>query len=158
MVLNVQADTPQSGEAKLARREAARAQANGEVEEDTPGIASLSSSTVITRPAKSSASLAPPEIEEESIPSLVDTELATLQDAIDRADIVLQVVDARDIMGGRSEAVEAMVRDSGGKYGLIVNKIGQLFVYLLRRYVIADLSCRPCSPRSASRMAISSTA
>lgn len=106
------------------RKQAARAQANGEEEEDTPGIASLSSN-VISRPATSSASLALPEEDEEDVPALVDTELGTLQDVLDRADVVLQVVDARDILGGRSEVLEGLVRDSGGRHGVIVNKSGE---------------------------------
>jgi nuclear GTP-binding protein len=116
----------QGDEIKQLRKQAARAQTNGEEEEDTPGIASLSNN-VISRPATSSASLALPEEEDdEDVPVLVDTELGRLQDVIDRADVVLQVVDARDILGGRSEFLEGLVRDGGGRYGVIVNKIGQL--------------------------------
>lgn len=66
------------------------------------------------------------DADEADIPDLVDTALATLQDVIDKADVVVQVLDARDIQGGRSEFVEKMVTDAGGKFALIVNKIGEL--------------------------------
>ena len=73
-----------------------------------------------------------PEEEEADVPELVDTALATLQDVLDKADVVLQVVDARDVLGGRSGYVEKMVVDAGGVFGLIVNKIGScigLYLY-----------------------------
>jgi nuclear GTP-binding protein len=54
----------------------------------------------------------------------VDTALATLQDVLDRADVVVQVVDARDIQGGRSGYIEGLVKEAGGKMVLLVNKIG----------------------------------
>lgn len=38
---------------------------------------------------------------------------------------MIQVVDARDIQGGRSGWVEKLVKDAGGKYALAVNKIGK---------------------------------
>ena len=63
------------------------------------------------------------------MPELVDTALATLQDVLDKADVVLQVVDARDVLGGRSGYVEKMVVDAGGVFGLIVNKIGTCITY-----------------------------
>ena len=59
------------------------------------------------------------------VPDLVDTELATLQDVLDRADLVCEVVDARDVLGGRSAFLEGLVNDAGGKVVLVVNKIGQ---------------------------------
>lgn len=59
----------------------------------------------------------------EDVPDLVDTSLTNLQDCLDRADVVLQVVDARDIAGGRNQWVEGLVSDAGGKFGLIINKV-----------------------------------
>jgi nuclear GTP-binding protein len=57
------------------------------------------------------------------VPDLIDTQITTLQDCLDRADVVLQVVDARDIAGCRNKWVEGLVSDAGGKFGLIINKV-----------------------------------
>jgi nuclear GTP-binding protein len=59
---------------------------------------------------------------------LIDTSLTTLQEVLDKADVVVQVVDARDIAGGRSKFIEDLVQEAGGKIVLLVNKIGKLMV------------------------------
>lgn len=66
--------------------------------------------------------------DEADVPELVDTALATLQDAMDKSDVIVQVVDSRDIQGGRSAWIQNLVEDSGGKYALLVNKIGEQIV------------------------------
>ncbi|ORX35937.1 P-loop containing nucleoside triphosphate hydrolase protein [Kockovaella imperatae] len=108
----------QAEAAKIARKEASRSK-DEEKEEDTPGIASIHSSSVYS--AARATSAASPSEEEEDVPALVDTSLATLQDVIDRADVILQVVDARDIAGGRNVWIENLLKDAG-VYGLIINK------------------------------------
>lgn len=55
---------------------------------------------------------------------MIDSELTNLQDVIDKADVLIEVVDARDIAGGRCGWVEALVKDAGGKVILVVTKIG----------------------------------
>jgi len=55
----------------------------------------------------------------------VDTSLTTLQEVLDKADVVVEVVDARDIAGGRSKFIEDLVKEAGGKIVLLVNKIGK---------------------------------
>ncbi|WWC66242.1 uncharacterized protein I206_100143 [Kwoniella pini CBS 10737] len=116
-------------EEKFARREAAKAAKSAppqeEEEGDTPGIISLAGSVLsrtaplsgIAEPSTSSASVAV------DVPDLIDTALATLQDVIDRADVVCQVVDARDILGGRSGHVEGLIKEAEGRVVLLVNKI-----------------------------------
>lgn len=81
----------------------------------------------VTSRTKSKAA-APVEVEEEDvdIPDLIDTSLTTLQEVLDKADVVVQVVDARDIAGGRSKYIEDLVKEAGGKIVLLVNKIGKL--------------------------------
>ncbi|ORY32291.1 hypothetical protein BCR39DRAFT_523779 [Naematelia encephala] len=112
-------------EAKQARKEASR---NGEdKEEDTPGVSSLSS-TVLARPTAPLSGTAalptpPASTDASDVPELVDTHLATLQDVLDRADVIVQVVDARDVLGGRSGAIEKLVQEAEGKVVLLVNKI-----------------------------------
>lgn len=61
---------------------------------------------------------------DDDVPELLDSDLPTLQAALDAADVLLEVVDARDILGGRSLKVEELVTDAGSKVLLVVNKIG----------------------------------
>lgn len=117
----------QAEEAKLARRQAQK-QGTPEPEDETPGIQSILDATVSSRsrPAVVSAEDDDEEDEDEDVevPDLVDTSLTTLQEALDKADVVIEVVDARDIAGGRSKFVEDLVSEAGGKVVVLVNKIG----------------------------------
>ncbi|WWC99664.1 hypothetical protein V866_006568 [Kwoniella sp. B9012] len=115
-------------EEKIARREAAKAAKlappQEEAEGDTPGIISLSGA-VLSRTAPLSA-IAEPSTSSfvaADVPDLIDTALATLTDVIDRADVICEVVDARDILGGRSGHVESLVKEADGRVVLLVNKI-----------------------------------
>ncbi|WVW82274.1 hypothetical protein I302_104280 [Kwoniella bestiolae CBS 10118] len=115
-------------EEKIARREAAKAAKlappQEEAEGDTPGIISLSGA-VLSRTAPLSA-IAEPSTSSfvaADVPDLIDTALATLTNVIDRADVICEVVDARDILGGRSAHVEGLVKEAEGKVVLLVNKI-----------------------------------
>lgn len=65
------------------------------------------------------------EEEDADVPDLVDTSLTTLQEVLDKADVVVEVVDARDIAGGRSKFIEELVKEAGGRVVVLVNKIGQ---------------------------------
>jgi nuclear GTP-binding protein len=47
--------------------------------------------------------------EEEDIPDLIDIELPTLQAALDRSDVVVEVLDARDPIGFRSQFLEQTI-------------------------------------------------
>ncbi|WWC58751.1 uncharacterized protein I303_101295 [Kwoniella dejecticola CBS 10117] len=116
-------------EEKVARREAAKAAKSAppqeEEEGDTPGIISLGGSVLsrtaplsgIAEPSTSAAAVAA------DVPDLIDTALATLQDVIDRADVICEVVDGRDILGGRSGHVEGLIKEAEGRVVLLVNKI-----------------------------------
>lgn len=111
-------------EAKLAKRQANKPAQ--EEEEDTPGINSVASKVLSASaaiPVKANGKAA--ATEDDEVPELIDTALTNLQDVLDRADVVLQVVDARDIQGGRSAFIEKLVTDAGGIYGLLVNKVGE---------------------------------
>ena len=112
----------QAEEAKIARKEASKRPVEDK-EEDTPGITSLRTSSVYA--SKPNGSAVNVRSTGEDAPQLVDTSLATLQDVLDRADVILQVVDARDIMGGRNVWLENRLSETGGKHALLVNKAGQ---------------------------------
>lgn len=66
----------------------------------------------------STASASPP-------PELIDNALPTLQAAIDRADVLLEVVDARDPMGCRSAWLEGLVASADGQVVIALTKIGE---------------------------------
>ncbi|WVQ97322.1 hypothetical protein IAU59_004433 [Kwoniella sp. CBS 9459] len=115
-------------EEKIARREAAKAAKSAPPEEepegDTPGIISLAGTSILSRkPLTGFAEPLELAAAVEDVPDLIDTAIPTLQDALDRADVVVEVVDARDIMGGRSGHVEGLVREAEGKIVLLINKI-----------------------------------
>lgn len=102
---------------------AARKKGTVEEEEDAPGISSIAGSAVLSRkPLSGTAALPVIEDEDEEAPELFDSDLPTLQAALDAADILLEVVDARDIFGGRCVAVEELVQEAGSQVFLIVNK------------------------------------
>lgn len=116
-------------EEKIARRAAQKAGAHPgspEPEDETPGIQSILSANVTGR-TKAPAAVSQEEEEEEDVdvPDLIDTSLSTLQEALDKADVVVEVVDARDIAGGRSKFVEELVKEAGGRVIVLVNKIGE---------------------------------
>ncbi|KAL7419516.1 hypothetical protein Q5752_005427 [Cryptotrichosporon argae] len=114
-----------SAEERDARRQAQRAaakQVEGDDDPDVPGISSVPSSTILSRPAQAGTSVLP-SVEVADVPQLVDTDLPTLQAALDRADVVVEVVDARDVAGGRSRFLEGLVKETEGTLVLAVNKI-----------------------------------
>ena len=65
------------------------------------------------------------EDEDEEIPVLINRDLPTLRSVLEKADVILEVVDARDPMMFRSEHVEQLVKDAGKKMLLVLNKIGE---------------------------------
>lgn len=138
--------TLQTDEAKQAQRDANKRKQQGEDEEDTPGIMSLVSG-VLSASAPVPVLEVDAEAESPEVPELVDTGLATLQDALDKADVIVQVVDARDIQGGRSAWVQNLVEESGGKYALLVNKIGES-----KRWLLDDSTDANLRPRSARKL------
>lgn len=120
--------TSQEEEARIARKEASKGQprAQSPEEDETPGIQSIHDATVTSRTKSKAAAPVVEEEEDVDIPELIDTSLTTLQEVLDKADVVVQVVDARDIAGGRSKFIEDLVQEAGGKIVLLVNKIGKL--------------------------------
>jgi nuclear GTP-binding protein len=62
------------------------------------------------------------EVEEE-VPVLINRDLPTLQSVLEKADVVLEVIDARDPLAFRSEHVEQSVKDAGKKLLFVLNKI-----------------------------------
>ncbi|OJT04433.1 Guanine nucleotide-binding protein-like 3 -like protein [Trametes pubescens] len=63
------------------------------------------------------------EAEEEETPILVNPDLPDLKSVLDAADVVLEVLDARDPLAARSAHVEGLARESGKRVLLVLNKI-----------------------------------
>jgi hypothetical protein len=141
----------QEEEARIARKEASKGQprAQSPEEDETPGIQSIHDATVTSRTKSKAAAPVVEEEEDVDIPELIDTSLTTLQEVLDKADVVVQVVDARDIAGGRSKFIEDLVQEAGGKIVLLVNKIGKLALLRGRSKLIH----RPCSQRDITVLA-----
>jgi nuclear GTP-binding protein len=121
----------QAEEAKEARRlaqkeaAAAGAAARQEVDsdDDNPGIVSLHGRKAVNPPiARIVEELA---VVAEDPPPLVDAELPTIQSALDKADAVIQVLDARDPQSFRSAFLENLITETNGKDKLlfVLNKV-----------------------------------
>ena len=66
------------------------------------------------------------EEEEDDVPVLINHDLPNLTSALDSADVIIQVLDARDPMSCRSQHLETLAKENGKKMLLVVNKIGTL--------------------------------
>jgi len=62
---------------------------------------------------------------DEEVPLLVNHDLPNLQSVLDQADVVLQILDARDPLAFRSSHLEGLAAAKSGKQTIfILNKIG----------------------------------
>jgi nuclear GTP-binding protein len=94
------------------------------------GIASLSAKLINKalkpRPKPVEVEEEDEEEEENDVPVLINRDLPNLNSALDSADVVIQVLDARDPMSCRSQHLETLAKENGKKMLLVVNKIGTL--------------------------------
>jgi nuclear GTP-binding protein len=94
------------------------------------GIASLSAKLVNKalkpRPKPVEVEEEDEEEEENDVPVLINRDLPNLKSALDSADVIIQVLDARDPMSCRSQHLETLAKENGKKMLLVVNKIGTL--------------------------------
>jgi nuclear GTP-binding protein len=66
---------------------------------------------------------------EEDIPILINHDLPNLQSVLDQADVILQVLDARDPLAFRSSHLEELAAAKAGRRMLfILNKIGVFII------------------------------
>ncbi|KAJ3492929.1 hypothetical protein NLJ89_g11135 [Agrocybe chaxingu] len=61
--------------------------------------------------------------QEEEVPVLVNRDLPNLKAVLEKADVVLEVLDSRDPLAYRSKHVEELVQENGKKLLFVVNKI-----------------------------------
>lgn len=91
-------------------------------------------------------------------PPLLNLDLPHLAAVLDKADVVIEVLDARDPLAHRSSALEARVGSKEGqKLLLVLNKIGACaLIPLIQCYVMADRTAhRYMSSRTDRRMGCS---
>ena len=115
------------------------------VEDDAEenGVASLGAKVVNSkikpRPASEQENSTKEGEEEEEVPVLINRDLPTLQSVLEKADVVLEVVDARDPMMFRSEHVEQLAKDAGKKVLLVLNKIGEYFLFFWHDFWVYNI-------------------
>ena len=63
--------------------------------------------------------------EEEEVPVLINRDLPNLKTVLEKADVLLEVLDGRDPLAFRSKHIEEFGSESGKKMLLVVNKIGE---------------------------------
>lgn len=72
----------------------------------------------------------PPPQDEDDVPTLINPDLPNLKSVIDRVDVVIEVLDARDPMACRSSQLEEYVTNKDHrKLLLVLNKIGMLWLH-----------------------------
>ncbi|KAI5825494.1 P-loop containing nucleoside triphosphate hydrolase protein [Schizophyllum commune Tattone D] len=116
---------------KAADAEAAEQDAAAELSDDGDfdGVASISAkklnvATVTLKDARRAAAAAEAEEdEEEDAPMLMDPDLPNLRAVLDKADVVVEVLDARDPQTFRSAELEKYVSEAGKKAMFVMNKI-----------------------------------
>jgi nuclear GTP-binding protein len=64
------------------------------------------------------------EDEEDEVPVLINRDLPNLQAVLEKADVVVEVLDARDPLAYRSKHIEETVKGMGKKVLFVLNKIG----------------------------------
>lgn len=71
--------------------------------------------------------------EEDEVPILINSEYVDMQTVLDKADVVLQVLDARDPLSYQSIHLQKHLSSKGkGKLIMVLNKIGMFFAYPFR--------------------------
>lgn len=99
------------------------------------GILRLSGASSISQSKKDKGKAAAVEVEDEAegAPTLVNPDLPNLQSVLDKADVVIELLDARDPMSYRSSQLEELVAGKENqKLLLVLNKIGALQSYIRR--------------------------
>jgi hypothetical protein len=80
------------------------------------------------------------EEEEEEVPVLINRDLPNLKTVLEKADVLLEVLDGRDPLAFRSKHIEELGSELGKKVLLVVNKIGQ-FMPEIHVLEFLDLTC-----------------
>lgn len=138
--------------------EVARKEAQGS-EPGFDGIASLSAKRLINAKAKvKDGPVQIDEEDEEEIPVLINSDLPNLKTVLDQADVIVEVLDARDPLSFRSSYLEELAASMPKKRILLVlNKIGMGLFYSLPIPFLMNAHARCMPSRSPDFMDCSST-
>lgn len=94
------------------------------------GITNIGTSTlkIASKVSPSKVSGIPAEVEEDDVPILMNSEYVSLKAVLDKADVVLQVLDARDPLAFQSSHIDSQkIAEGKGKNVFVLNKIGVFF-------------------------------
>lgn len=113
---------------------------SGNLRVDSESVASLSAKTLNVNLKHSHRHVAEvsDEKSEEDTPVLVNHELPNLVSVLETADVVLQVLDARDPLSFRSKHVEDFAKEKNKKLLFVLNKIGGRFPLSLFELDLSD--------------------
>ena len=64
------------------------------------------------------------EAGEDDVPVLINPDLPNLKVVLDAADVVVEILDARDPLSSRSAHIEEVAKELGKKVLLVLNKVG----------------------------------
>lgn len=141
----------QEEEAKQLKKEqkkALKAGANGNNDEDeeTNAFDGITSIGTISKPDAEAGKYSakgkgkgPALEDEEDVPILMNSEYQDMKTVLDKADVVLHVLDARDPLAYLSTHIQEYVKTSGkGKTFLVINKIGSSATLLLVREMVLN--------------------
>ena len=89
------------------------------------GVAAISSAKTAASSSKTKISSAREEAEDDEVPAFMNREFPALKSILDAADVIIEVLDARDPLAYHSTHLEQLVKARDGKKLLLVlNKIG----------------------------------
>ena len=75
------------------------------------------------------------EVGEDDVPVLINPDLPNLKVVLDAADVVVEILDARDPLSFRSAHIEEVAKELGKKVLLVLNKVGAWAFFHERIYV-----------------------
>jgi nuclear GTP-binding protein len=97
------------------------------------GVATLHSASTSVPTAKSKLKAVATDFDEEDeVPVLLDPKWPHLQAVLNDADVIIEVLDARDPFAYRSAQIEKFAADAGKRILFVLNKIGAFASICLR--------------------------
>lgn len=160
----------QEEEAKQLKKEqkkALKANANGSNDEDeeTNAFDGITSIGTISKPDAEAGKYSakgkgkgPALEDEEDVPILMNSEYQDMKTVLDKADVVLHVLDARDPLAYLSTHIQEYVKTSGkGKTFLVINKIGASDTLLHIRDMVTDCGIKMLARESLSKHGLRSS-